>query len=271
MTLPTIGAALPLAHLDTYRDWLIEGQRDLELQSFHTHDVLDGDWQSMVDEANRKLDGFTGRLGIHGPFRGFFVHSVDPEIQKVIARRMDQALDVCAGLGATQMVIHSPYTAWDHYNFRNSVGSRQAIIDNTHATLDAAVKRAEDQGVTLVLENIWDVDPETRLELVRDFNSPALKLSVDTGHAQISHVHNKAEPVDYFLQSAGEMLAHVHLQDTDGFSDRHWALGEGTIPWGAVFRALAKIEAKPHLILELRDKAGIMPSFDYLVEAGLGQ
>jgi len=271
MTLPLIGAALRVQDIEPYRDWLIADQRDVELQSFHAPEVLDGDWRPAVDEARRLLDGHTGRLGIHGPFMGLMVESPDPLIQQAVATRMDQGLDVCAALGATQMVIHSPYTSWSQHNFRNMTESRQKIIDNTHATLDAAVKRAGDQGVTLVLENIRDVDPDTRLELVRTFGSEALKLSIDTGHAHIAHVCDGAEPVDYFVQSAGEMLAHVHLQDTDGYADRHWALGEGTILWPAVFRALAGISAQPHLVFELRDKVGIPASMKHLADLGLAR
>ena len=269
MERPTIGAALTIELLSTYRDWLIEEQRDLEIQSLHFPQVLDSDWQPMVDEALKQLDGYEGRLGIHGPYIGIVVNSGDREIQKVVTRRMEQALDVCEALGATQMVIHSPYTAWDHQNFRNFKQSRDAISEATHATLDAVVKRAETIGVTLVLENIWDVDPDERRTLVKEFNSPAFKLSVDTGHAHISNHHNGAEPVDYFIQSAGNMLEHVHIQDTDGYADRHWTVGEGTIRWHAVFRAIAELESKPRLILELIDRSGIPASFDHLKDLGL--
>jgi len=73
------------------------------------------------------------------------------------------------------------------------------------------------------------------------------------------------------VHSAGEMLEHIHLQDADGFADRHWALGEGTIRWHAVFRAIAALQVKPRLILELRDKVGIPPSMALLESLGLGQ
>ena len=63
-----IGAALMVADLTRYRDWLIAGQRDLEIQDFLLPGVLTGDWQARVDAAKARLDGFTGRLGIHGPF-----------------------------------------------------------------------------------------------------------------------------------------------------------------------------------------------------------
>lgn len=271
MTLPVIGAALGTADLETYRDWILDKQRDLELQSFHAPDKLGGDWRPEADRINALLDGYAGRLGIHGPFWGFTVHSIDPEVRAVVARRMEQGLDVCAAVGATQMVIHSPYSTWDYNNLDNLEGARDRVIENTHATLGAAVRRAGDQGVTLVVENIEDIAPLDRRVLVESFGSQAIRLSIDTGHAHYAHGSNGAPPVDYFVRAAAGLLDHVHLQDADGYADRHWAIGEGTIRWHAVFRALSRLEEKPRLIMELRDKAGIPASMDYLTRAGLGQ
>lgn len=269
MTLPVIGACLMIEDLETYRDWLIERQRDLELQSFHDSAVLDGDWQALVDRARALLDGHTGRLGIHGPFMGLNIGSSDPAVQAVVARRMDQALDICAALGATQMVIHSPYTPWDHANMDNFPRGRERIVECAHASIGGAVRRAADQGVTLVLENIQDVDPMERLRLVDSFGSEALQLSVDVGHSNCLHFSENAPPADYFISAAGNRLHHVHLQDTDGYADRHWALGEGTIRWPAIFRALEGLTSAPRLVLELRDKAGIPASIRLLTDLGL--
>ncbi len=271
MTLPTIGAALTVSELAAHRDWLIEGQRDLELQTFHSADVLDGDWQPLTDEVRRQLDGYQGRMGIHGPFWGFTIHSRDPEIRAVVERRMDQGLDICAAVGATHMVIHSPYSTWDHNNLPQVEGARAEIVECTHQTLRAVVTRAEDQGVILVIENIEDIDPTDRKALAESFGSPAVRLSVDTGHAQYAHGSTGAPPVDYFVTSAGSMLEHIHLQDADGYADRHWAIGEGTIRWPAVFRAIAALDVAPRLILELKDKAGIPASMEYLTAAELGK
>jgi sugar phosphate isomerase/epimerase len=271
MSLPVIGAALGTAGLETWRDWILEKNRDLELQAFHTAAVLDSDWSAEAARTRKLLDGYTGRLGIHGPFWGFSIGTSDPAVQQVVARRMDQGLDVCAAVGATQMVIHSPHTTWGYNNDDLYPEARNALMDNVHACIGAAVKRAEDQGVTLVMENIEDIDPKDRQRLVESFNSPALKLSIDTGHAHYAHGSTGAPPVDYFVTAAGAMLDHVHLQDADGYSDRHWAIGEGTILWTSVFRAIAGLSVKPRLILELRDKAGIKASMDYLTRMGLGQ
>jgi sugar phosphate isomerase/epimerase len=51
--------------------------------------------------------------------------------------------------------------------------------------------------------------------------------------------------VDYYVAAAGEVLARVHLQDTDGFADRHRAPSERNIRWAAVFRALGRLNSNP--------------------------
>ncbi len=192
--LPVIGACLPVQDLETHRSWLFDMDRDIELQSFHMANVLDGDWKALADQANTVLDGHKGRIGIHGPFWGFTVHSMDPAIRRVVENRMMQGLDVCAAVNATLMVIHSPYTTWDHNNLDNVAGSRERVIEYTHDTLAKVVKRAEDQGVVLALENIMDVEPALRRTLVDTFNSDALQLSVDTGHAQLAYSGGCGQP-----------------------------------------------------------------------------
>jgi hypothetical protein len=91
---PILGAALGHEDIAAHRDWLREAPRDLELQAFVDGDVLDGDWSGLARETVRLLDGHKGRLGIHGPFWGFTIASYDPEVRKVVTRRLLQSLDV---------------------------------------------------------------------------------------------------------------------------------------------------------------------------------
>ncbi|MBR7518030.1 TIM barrel protein, partial [Mycobacterium tuberculosis] len=92
----------------------------------------------------------------------------------------------------------------------------------THATLAPVVARAAETGVELVIENIEDKDPTDRVTLARTFDSPAVRVSLDTGHAHYAHGSTGAPPVDQYVTAAGNMLTHVHIQDADGYADRHW-------------------------------------------------
>lgn len=271
--LPLLGMAIPTAAIEDLRDLIVDQNRDLEIQDFFEVALLEGDWRARADEARRQLDGYSGRLGIHGPFWGLSIANPDPAIRAVCTRRYLQGLKVCEYLGATQMVVHSPYTTWDYNNLDNFAGrsAYDRVVDNCHATMDPVVARARDIGVTLVIENIEDKDPDIRRILADDFNSPHVAVSIDTGHAHYAHGSTGAPPVDYYIRRAGSRLEHIHLQDACGHADRHWSIGEGTIRWHAVFRALAELTSNPRLILELRDKADIRPSIEWLAEAGLAR
>src|SRR6185312_7418855 len=143
------------------------------------------------------------------------------------------------------------------------------LTERVHATLRDVVARAADIGCVLVLENIEDKDPAARVELARSFDSPAVRVSLDTGHAHYAHHATGAPPVDYYVRAAGAMLDHVHVQDADGYADRHWLPGEGTICWPAVFRTIAATTAEPRLVLEVRDQTNLMRGFSHLQALGL--
>lgn len=266
--LPIVGAQLSVLDLDRHRDWLFEKDRDLELPEFCMADILRSP-EPFIDMAKQKLDGWDGRLGIHGPFAGFGLDVKDPEIRSVVQARLDQALGVCEALGATQMVIHSPYDHWDHHNLDNGPRDRERRIGAILETLEPAIARAEDAGVELVLENIQDIDPGDRRAVVEAADSAALRLSVDTGHAHWAHTVCGAPPADRFITAAGALLGHVHLQDADGHADRHWPLGCGTIPWHAVFEALGRAGVRPRLIVEINDFDRVEDSAAHLERLGL--
>ncbi|POF28497.1 sugar phosphate isomerase/epimerase family protein [Roseibium marinum] len=269
--LPVLGAALSIKSLETYRKLMLDKPRDLELQDFWPAEVLNGDWKPLVEKAKQLLDGHQGRVGIHGPFWGFTIDTRDVDVREIVKKRLLQGLEVCEALGGTHMVVHSPYSTWDHNNLDNYDTGRADKIELCHLTMKDAVKRAEDIGCELVIENIEDKDPHARVELARSFGSKAVRISIDTGHAHYAHGSTGAPPVDYYVKAAGNNLAHIHLQDADGYADRHWTLGEGTVNWHAVFAALGKLTSTPRLIVELRDHSGLPASIANMSALGLAQ
>jgi len=101
--------------LPSYRDWLFEhGGRDLELQDAVRHEVLDGDWAPLVRQVRSVLAGYHGRLGVHGPYDGLWMASFDPFVRRMIAERYRRALEFAAEVGASHMVIHSPFLFFGH-------------------------------------------------------------------------------------------------------------------------------------------------------------
>ena len=269
MTPLKIGACLKLDTLDDHRDWIFDGARDLELQDFVAYDTYRNGWQDTVDRAKAALDGFTGRLGIHGPFRGLAIDNVDEELQPIIAKRYVAGIEAAAALGAVQMVIHSPFDVWAKHHRHAGKGGNAQITEMVRKVMGPAIALAETHGVTMVVENCFDPDPIDRREMIEAIGSKALAISIDTGHAHLARHMSGAPPVDYFIRDAGDLLQHVHLQDLDGYADRHWAPGEGSIDWRPVFKALADCKSAPHLVLELREHADVPKGFAHLQALGV--
>lgn len=269
MTPLKIGAALMIDEIPTLRDWLFEADRDLEIQDFVDPESFRGGWQATVDRAKQALDGFNGRIGIHGPYRGLEIDNGDAELQQIIARRFVSAVEAADAVGARQMVIHSPFNLWSHHHRHDGMGRQDRVMNAVRAVMKPMITAAETHGVTLVVENCDDAVPETRREMVAELGSKAVAVSIDTGHAQLSRRMYGGPTVDAYVRDAGEMLQHVHIQDLDGYSDRHWPPGDGEIEWRAVFHALAECTSNPHLVLELYDAAEIPKGFDYLRDQGL--
>jgi len=276
--LPVLGCALSLDDLEARQDFVRDPGRDVELQDFINPAVLAGDWRPLAERARRLLDGHAGRWGIHGPFVGFSLGAADPDVRAIVHRRLDQGLDVCEAIGGTHMVVHSPVSIWDDHNLDAWPGARERLFETVAANLGPAAKRAEAIGCTIVIENVEDCDPRFRCALAASLGSEAVKVSLDTGHANYVHHMHGAPAVDYYVHAAGRQLAHLHLQDTDGYADRHWPPGDGNIPWRQVFRALQESTALeeagpdgPRLIVELRDKTRLPDAVRTLEALGVAR
>lgn len=279
-SLPLLGAAVTLDELSEVaglKDFIFDRDRDIEISDLAVLGTMSDDLLDRITErAPQLLNGHNGRVGIHGPYEGLEIDTPDPDIQKIVQVRFDAALDALIAIigerGSGHMVLHSPYTTWHWHNRGTKLLDDSAgILERTHKTLMPLVQKAKDHGITLVLENCQDKDPAERVALAASFDSEAVKVSLDTGHAHYAHGTTAAPPVDVFVRAAGAALVHVHLQDADGFGDRHWVIGRGTIRWHAVFEALEELPTMPRLIIELADARGIQGSARWLSDAGLAE
>ena len=263
-----VGGALKSFDLLPFQKWILEHNRDLEIQDPCLPALLDADWKNLAKNIGSILDGYTGRMGVHGPFFGLNIGAYDRRIQQVVRDRMLQALEFVEFINATHMVIHSPFNPFGNA-FLNLGQSNKMVLDAAHESLKDAVKVAEDLNCTIVIENIYDKNPAPLLELVQSFESDFVKMSLDTGHAMIMHKMGNGPTPDQWAAAAGDLLGHVHIQDTDGMDDRHWPPGRGAINFFPLFEQIKSLKQTPRLILEMDEVDWILEGNRHLVDQAL--
>lgn len=248
--LKRLGLAVMQPALERHADWLKAGARDIELQDLcESYALMDGDWRPLARQQAALLDGHRGRTGVHAPFWNMHLDAIDPLIRRVVQGRYAQGLDFCEEVGGQWLVVHSPFYFWGHPMAQHRRTLSQEI-GLAQLTLEPVVARAAALGVTVVIENILDRDPTPLMALVASFDSPRLRLSVDTGHAHMGAPQGGLSAQGWLTQTA-PLLGHVHVQDNDGSADEHLAPGEGTVHWPGVLRALRATTTDPFMVLEV--------------------
>jgi len=139
---------------------------------------------------------------------------------------------------------NAPYAAYIQAHNRATDTSRQAIR--------RLIPLAEQTGVVLALENVWNnlwVQPALFTHFVASFQSRWVKAYFDIGN----HVRY-APPQDWIL-SLGSLIAKVHVKDfklspTDPNTGSFVDIREGSVNWPAVRRALEQVGYSGWLTIE---------------------
>jgi sugar phosphate isomerase/epimerase len=244
---PLYHAALPecVAYAKT------EGHH-LEVATFAYTNVYDMDWQQALQEHQQQLSGFTGKVSFHGVFQDITIHSSDPKIAQLSKDRIIESLEAAKALNAEQIVFHgnlNPLIINDYYRknwLDRNAGFWQQILDQY-------------KGVVL-LENVWERDPQVFRDLLDVVASPRLKVCFDIGHANVySRVGFKE-----WATSLGADMPYLHLSDNMGESDLHMEIGKGKIDWQTFTATLKDQGLKPEVVLEEGALEKTKASLDYM-------
>ena len=118
--------------------------------------------------------------------------------------------------------------------------------------LHIVVGKAMDLGICLCLENMFPrygshVEPHQFNDTLRRY--PHLKLTLDTGHANIESPGSQR--IFSLLAAFAPCIGHVHMSDNLGVRDDHLPLGAGNINFGAVVQALQNVGYDDTITLEI--------------------
>jgi sugar phosphate isomerase/epimerase len=170
-------------------------------------------------------------------------------LRRASVTEMRRSLEAAAGLGAKKVVLH-PSTA---------SGMGAFVLDTVKGYafdfLLEITDAAQCLGVTICLENMFPrnrlgVEPEDFEEIFKTF--PSLKLTLDTGHANIGD--RRGRRLKGLVRRFGRRIGHLHFSDNQGRMDDHLAVGRGTVNFTDLVRRLKVVGYDDTVTLEVFDK-----------------
>ncbi len=187
-------------------------------------------WRRMVADAGLRF------IDAHSPFGPLSDLACPvPEAVPQMLSMHRRCIAICAEFGVKSITIHVGRPT----SFSNDT---EALFANILRSTEALLPAAEEAGVVICIENIWDaVNTADRLIRVVDtFRSPWLGVCWDSGHAQLTRSeapnvpeqacraswrncgYDEPEHGDDYLRKLLPHIVTCHLHTNDRMSDRHW-------------------------------------------------
>lgn len=203
-------------------------------------------------ERNRSLDT------LHGAFLDVTIHSDDPEIYEISKSRVYQSMDIAKELGGKAVIFHTNFIANFHSKYyqdnwveRNRVFWREVLADYP--------------SLSIYMENMFDESPDMlqRLAIAME-DENRFGVCLDFAHAYIS-----GTSMDEWVDKLGKYTKHIHINDNDGVSDMHMAIGKGRLPWERYTEYIGKLSKEVSVLIEVRCLQDVKDSIVYMEKIGL--
>ena len=225
---------------------------EIGLDAFSLESYPRATFQQMA-RAFKKAGRF---LTLHAPFQDLLPGALDEGVRAASRRRLHQSFRLLPVFQPVAIVCHLGYES-RHYQW-----DRKEWLARSAATWKELAQIAAHHRVTVMLENVYETEPELFLELLKKVGAPNLKVCLDVGHLLCFG----GGDFPHWLETLAPVIGHVHLHDNHGDADTHLALGAGKVPLEYVLNFLAGRDLRPLITLEPHQEGSLTPSLKHLAQ-----
>jgi sugar phosphate isomerase/epimerase len=180
--------------------------------------------------------------------------ALDDKIREVTARRLLETMKLVPLFRPLSVVFHVGY------DDRCYSAYRQEWLAGSLATWEPIARRAEELGVTISLENVYEQTPDMIVALLDSLSSRSVGFCLDVGHQNAF----STTPLPEWLKVLGARLTEIHLHDNDGRGDDHQPIGRGSVAFSTLFAYLVEAGLRPVITLEPHAEASLWKSLEAL-------
>lgn len=229
-------------------------QEKLNVEIYLSAKVLDQTPPSELHRLSKTLTGEGLSCTIHGPFLDLSPGAIDKRVREITLSRYLQIVEVCHIFNPKVLVLHHGYDRWRYESHK------EEWLDNNIQTYGLVMEASEGLDTVIVVENIFEEDPELIQRTILAVNHPRFKTCFDTGHfLMFSKVS-----LEEWMAALGGHLGQLHLHDNYGKDDDHLAIGRGKFPWEQFFPLLMAVDSQPTWVIEAHSEEHIRISLAYL-------
>lgn len=259
--MPSFFVNLPLRYiarepqyLSTFLERGLHPELGIDAQAL---DSLDLDWHHGV-AARLAAAGLS--CSVHLPFMDLAPGARDSRILATTRTRLHQACDIARIYGPRHLIGHAWYFEnLHHYFYADWLATAAATWEGLLASWPG--------HPPLYLENTFEPAPAPVVELLETLAGLGLEgigVCLDLGHWHSFAQGHLRRDLDRWLDAFAPFLRHLHLHDNTGADDHHLGLGQGSIPWAAVFAGLEARNVRPTLTLEPHSARDLAHSLDFM-------
>ena len=182
--------------------------------------------EKITEEMTKAAAGC--RIIVHGPFTELIPCAIDERARELAMKRHMESVEICRELGVRKLILHSgwiPSMYFPSWQVERSVEYWKKLI----------AKAGKD--FTICVENVFEPEPDTLIEIIDGAGDPRLKICLDVGHA---NAVKTTGTVEEWIEKIGERIGHFHLHNNDGGSDSHGELTDGAMDMERILRLAEK-------------------------------
>ncbi|MGD9518846.1 MAG: sugar phosphate isomerase/epimerase family protein [Armatimonadota bacterium] len=224
--------SLPLRErLELAKESGIEG---VEIPQFETREEVEEVAQVAADvgiEIHSVMGGTHWQLPLS---------STDKEVRSQGVEGVKRALHVAKWSGA-DVVLVVPGVVTDDVSYA-------AANELSRKSLEEILPTAEELGVAILLENVWNkflLSPLEMRDFIDSFNTPLIQAYFDVGNILLYGYPHQ------WIEILGERIKRVHVKDFDVNTRQFVALLTGSVDWPRVANALRGVGYESYITAEV--------------------
>ncbi len=237
----TIHSTVPYPMLETAGTTELIAGKGVGAEIYFTSSVLDAlmPERALAAAASLRAAGVATST-FHAPFEDIWPGARDEEARRLSVRRLRQAIALAPAFRPLGIVVHGGYFNW-LFDF-----APDRWLEPARRSFSEIAEAAENAGVDIFLENVFDEVPDHLLRLREAVGSARLSFCFDPGHATLF----SRLPVQTWADAFGPLIREIHVHDNRGLRDDHLPVGEGAINFRGVLLAVEDAGARPILTVE---------------------